>query len=221
VDAFSVMILAISFTFVTYKTRSLIPAIVFHYLHDTFLFFVQLPDEKYMGLSNNAIFYSFLFVAIGFTILIAKRLSERFNIQGNYDFYSIELGEINENNIKSSKTNSKEREIKTNKRMLLINSFGFLLILLMSIDEASKFMIIFYSVFILANILLFILFKKLSHKISFYISILTSIVAFVTAYDFYSRGSETIYVFWILIGFANLIIGLYKYFRKDTVVVIT
>ncbi|MCD6177323.1 MAG: CPBP family intramembrane metalloprotease [Candidatus Cloacimonetes bacterium] len=39
VDAFSVLTLAISFTYVTYKTKSLIPAIVFHYLHDTFLFF--------------------------------------------------------------------------------------------------------------------------------------------------------------------------------------
>jgi membrane protease YdiL (CAAX protease family) len=107
IDAFFVMILAISFTYVTFKTKSLIPAIIFHYLHDTFIFFVQLPDDKYIGFTNNAVFYITLLISVILTMLITKKLVERFNIQGNFDFYAVEG--FDKNNTNETKSSDKKK----------------------------------------------------------------------------------------------------------------
>ena len=213
IDAFSVLILAISFTYITYKTKSLIPAIVFHYLHDTFLFFVQLPDGQYVGFNDNAIFYSLLWFSVALTIVVVKKLSEKYKIQGNYDFYSIE-GKIENTDVSSAKTDQNGKELMRNKRILLINAFGYSSILLFSIEEAGMFLIIFNSLFVFTNLLLYIFLKKFKHNISFYVSLLTSIVAFVNAYDFYKQGSETIPYIWFLIGLVSLAVGLFKNRKK-------
>jgi membrane protease YdiL (CAAX protease family) len=87
VDALSVSIIAISFTYVAYKTRSLLAAIVFHYLHDAFLFLVQLPGGVYQGFSDNALFYAGLWIMVGVSILITKMATERFRIQAKAPLY--------------------------------------------------------------------------------------------------------------------------------------
>jgi hypothetical protein len=87
VDALSVSIIAISFTYVVYKTRSLIAAIVFHYLHDAFLFLVQLPGGVYLGFSDNALFYTGLWVMVGVSILITKMATERFRVRADEPLY--------------------------------------------------------------------------------------------------------------------------------------
>jgi len=213
VDAFSVLIMAISFTYITYKTKSLIPAIIFHYLHDTFLFFVQLPDGQYEGFSDNAIFYSFLWLSIAFTIIVIKKISERFKIQGGYDFYSIEGG-IEISDISPAKTDRNEREIRRNKKILIFNAVGFSAILLSNIKESSLFLIIFNSLFVLTNLLLYIYLKKFEQNIRFHVSLLTSIVAFVTAYGYYKQGSENIYYIWILIGLVSIVVGFFRSRKK-------
>lgn len=87
VDALSVSIIAVSFTYVVYKTGSLIAAIVFHYLHDAFLFLVQLPGGVYRGVSDNALFYAGLWIMVGVSILITKMATERFRIQAKAPLY--------------------------------------------------------------------------------------------------------------------------------------
>lgn len=89
IDAFSVGIIGIAFTYIAYKTKSLIPGIIFHYLHDTFIFTVQLPDGIYNGFNDNALFYSALWLSVGLSIIITKRLVERFNISSEYDLYNL------------------------------------------------------------------------------------------------------------------------------------
>lgn len=86
-DAFSVALIAIAFTYLAYKTKSLIPGIIFHYLHDTFLFAVQLPDGKYVGFQENALFYAALWLSILAVVGVAKKLSENYHIVNGYDFY--------------------------------------------------------------------------------------------------------------------------------------
>jgi len=56
VDVISVMILAIAFTYTAYKTRTLVAAIVFHFLHDTFLFLPQVPGGGSIGVFENITF---------------------------------------------------------------------------------------------------------------------------------------------------------------------
>jgi membrane protease YdiL (CAAX protease family) len=90
VDIFSVLIIAAGFTYLAYKTKSLIPGIVFHYLHDTFLFSVQIPGGEYIGFRDNALFYSILWISIGVVIIITKQLSEKYHIINKYNFYKEE-----------------------------------------------------------------------------------------------------------------------------------
>jgi membrane protease YdiL (CAAX protease family) len=92
VDAFSVMILAVAFTYSAYKTKSLIPGIIFHYLHDTFLFFVQLPDGEYSGFHDNVLFFGALWIATALSVACIKKLSEKYSIVNAYDFYALNSG---------------------------------------------------------------------------------------------------------------------------------
>lgn len=87
IDAFSVMIIAIGFTFAAYKTNCLLAGIVFHFLHDALLFFVQIPGGEYVGLMENVTFYIPLWIMVGIGCLITKFASEKFNITAKMELY--------------------------------------------------------------------------------------------------------------------------------------
>jgi membrane protease YdiL (CAAX protease family) len=87
VEVLSVSILAISFTYVVYKTRSLMAAIVFHYLQDALLFLVQLPNGVYQGLSENALFYAGLWSMVGVSLLVTKIATDVLKVRGKEPFY--------------------------------------------------------------------------------------------------------------------------------------
>jgi len=87
VDAISVILIAIGFTYVVYKTRTLIAAIIFHILHDSFLFVVQLPDGVYQGFADNALFYAGLWVMVGIGILITKIATDKLQVQAKEPLY--------------------------------------------------------------------------------------------------------------------------------------
>ena len=87
IDAISVVLIAIGFTYSVYKTGTLIAAIIFHYLHDAFLFVVQLPDGAYHGFTDNALFYAGLWIMVGVAILITKIAAEKFQVQAKELLY--------------------------------------------------------------------------------------------------------------------------------------
>jgi len=72
VDAGSVMVLGIGFTYAAWKTGSLLPGIVFHYLHDTFVFVVQVPSDVKTSVFDNALFYIFLWSMVALGCLITR-----------------------------------------------------------------------------------------------------------------------------------------------------
>lgn len=209
IDAFSVLILAIAFTYTVYKTGSLIPAIIFHYLHDTFLYFVQLPDGEYHGFKENALFFSSLWISIALSILVIKRLSERFNIRGKYDLYGT-ADRDQADRIKRTNEEKKQEKERKNKRMLLINVVGFSAILLFSFDESSLSVQILISLFVIASLLIYFLWNKVGKNVEFQINLLAAFIAFVTGYDYYSKGSQSVYLIWFLLGCVYLIIGIVK-----------
>jgi membrane protease YdiL (CAAX protease family) len=88
-DVFSVSILTLGFTYTAYKTRSLIPGIIYHFLHDAFLFVVQVPREVALSNTQNAVFFVSLWVAVGVGCLISKVSVERFGIQEKEELYKI------------------------------------------------------------------------------------------------------------------------------------
>lgn len=88
-EVISVIILGIGFTYVTYKTRSLLAGMIFHFLHDAFLFTVQLSDGIYIGIKDNALFYICLWSMIAIGCLITKVLSEKLNIRSTNELYVV------------------------------------------------------------------------------------------------------------------------------------
>jgi membrane protease YdiL (CAAX protease family) len=95
-EPFSVAIIAIGFTYIAYKTKSLIPGMVFHYLHNTFLFAVQLPGGEYVGIRDNMFFYAGLWTSVLLCMAMVKLLAERFRVVSPYDFYAIHDGSKDE-----------------------------------------------------------------------------------------------------------------------------
>lgn len=90
VDLFSVIVLAIGFTYVAYKTRSLVAGVVFHYFHDAFLFFVQLPDGIDAGVTENAIFYGALWLMVGVGCAVTKLAVDKIGVRAPEELYSLE-----------------------------------------------------------------------------------------------------------------------------------
>jgi len=87
VDVFSVMILALGYTYVAWKTRSLVAGIVFHYFHDALLFFVQLPDGVYTGATENLIFFGLLWLMVGVGCLITKIAVDELGLSEGNELY--------------------------------------------------------------------------------------------------------------------------------------
>jgi len=90
IDIVSVMVLGAGFTYAAYETRTLVAGIVFHYLHDAFLFFVQLPGRVYTGPMENAVFYAALWSMTGLGCLITKIAAERFKVRAPTELYALE-----------------------------------------------------------------------------------------------------------------------------------
>ena len=89
-EVISVTVISLGFTYTAYKTRSLIAGIVFHYLHDTFLFFVQPPDGVYTGVIENALFYAILWSMVGLGCLVTKFVAEKLKVRASTDLYILE-----------------------------------------------------------------------------------------------------------------------------------
>jgi len=87
IDVFSVMIIAIGFTYAAYKTNCLLAGIAFHFLHDALLFFVQVPGGEYLGWIENVTFYIPLWIMVSVGCLITKLASEKFNIAAKTELY--------------------------------------------------------------------------------------------------------------------------------------
>jgi membrane protease YdiL (CAAX protease family) len=83
-----VMVIAIAFTYAAYKTRALLAGMVFHFLHDALLFFVQVPDGVYNGLQETVIFYGILWLMVGVACFIIWYAAERFGVRGDRELYS-------------------------------------------------------------------------------------------------------------------------------------
>ncbi len=91
VDVFSVMIVSLAFAYSAYKTRALVAGIVFHFLHDALLYLVQVPDKgKYIGITENLLFFGCLWVMVGVACLLIKVASEKFGVQAQKELYKLE-----------------------------------------------------------------------------------------------------------------------------------
>jgi membrane protease YdiL (CAAX protease family) len=90
VDVLSVMIIAVAFTYTAYKTRALIAGIVFHFLHDVFLFFVQVSGDQASGFAESAIFYASLWIGVGLACLVTRLAADKLGVQAPTELYQVE-----------------------------------------------------------------------------------------------------------------------------------
>jgi len=89
-EVVSVTIIGIGFTYTAYKTRSLIAGIVFHYLHDTLLFFVQPPGGIHAGVVDKVLLYAILWAMVGLGCLATRFAAEKFKACASTDLYVLE-----------------------------------------------------------------------------------------------------------------------------------
>lgn len=90
VDVFSVMVIASAFTYAAHKTGTLVAGIVFHFLHDAFLFLPQLPGGDYVGWSENIAFFASLWVMVGVGLLLIRFASDRLGVKADQKLYALE-----------------------------------------------------------------------------------------------------------------------------------
>ena len=90
VDVFSVMVIATAFTYAAYKTRTLVAGIVFHFLHDAFLFLPQLPGGDYVGWSENVAFYASLWLMVGVGMVLIRFASDKLGVRADEELYTLE-----------------------------------------------------------------------------------------------------------------------------------
>jgi len=77
----------VGFIYTAYKTRSLVPSILFHFLHDTFLFVVQVSRNAALSNAQDAVFFVSLWVSIGVWCLATKVSAKRFGVQEKEELY--------------------------------------------------------------------------------------------------------------------------------------
>jgi membrane protease YdiL (CAAX protease family) len=101
-DVISVMVLAVGFTYTAFKTRSLVPGIIFHYAHDAFLFTVQPPGKNFNGVTENLVFFGLLWTMVGIGCLITRFSIERLNFRKRNPLYDYK-GVLSDSGLPNSK----------------------------------------------------------------------------------------------------------------------
>jgi membrane protease YdiL (CAAX protease family) len=89
VDLFSVALIALVMVYAIHRTNVLLPAIVLHFLHDAFIFLVQVPDGDYVGTYENTVFYACLWAMLGVCAVIVRVATDRWEIGGHRPLYDL------------------------------------------------------------------------------------------------------------------------------------
>ncbi len=87
VDVISVMLIGGTLTYTAHKTNSLLPGIVFHFLHDAFLFLVQPPGGEISGNFASVVFFASLWIMLGVACLLTKFCAEKWGVQRGKNLY--------------------------------------------------------------------------------------------------------------------------------------
>lgn len=78
VDFITVGIIAIGFTYVVLKTYHLYVAMIYHFIHDAFIFLVQKPSDYEQSDFERLIFYLFVWIGVIVIMIITKLYSEKY-----------------------------------------------------------------------------------------------------------------------------------------------
>ena len=69
----------------------LVAGMVFHFVHDALLFFVQVSDDQAFGFAENAAFYAALWIGVGIACMITRLAADRLGVRADAELYPAEL----------------------------------------------------------------------------------------------------------------------------------
>lgn len=207
IEILSVFIIGITFTFLAVKTRCLIAGMIYHYIHDAFLYLVQNPGGEYHGFQDQFTFYVFLWSAMLINIIIINLASDGFKIMGKRRIYTIDSIDDNFNLFQPKKDLNKTSRV--GKIVLLLYAMVCILSFVDQIHNGLNLTTSLSLFCFVLNLSLFILsFKPM--KIFFYIALLVnSISSFILGYQLNVSGSIRAYLFFYLVGIIYLVIIVY------------
>lgn len=87
VDIISIFFIGLAFSYVAYKTNSLIPGIIFHFLHDAFNFLVQVPDSSVLSNLEHFLFFLCLWIMLVVGSFIVKLVTNSQSKENNQGLY--------------------------------------------------------------------------------------------------------------------------------------
>lgn len=87
IDILTVGVIALAFTYVVFRTGNLYAAIVFHYIHDAFLFVVQLPEGSDQSNLQHLLFYASVWIGMLVIIMLSKILTANINKKDQQNIY--------------------------------------------------------------------------------------------------------------------------------------
>ena len=77
------------FAYVSHKSNSLIPSMMYHFIHDAFIYLVQVPGGDYYGLYENLIFFISMWMMLGIMYFIVNFVTKNWNIKNNEILYDL------------------------------------------------------------------------------------------------------------------------------------
>ena len=207
IDMVSVAIIAITLTLVAVKSRSLIAGIIYHYIHDAFLFLVQNPGGDYFGFQDNFTFFIFLWSAMFINIMIINLAADVLKIKGDRRIFAIEGIDGNFTLMQHKKNKIKTSKIE--KISFLIYAIVCLLTVFDNKLSGFNFANSFSSLCFFVNMAFFILSFRQINVFFYFVFFFNSINSFVTGYMLNQSGSQRVYIFYYLIGVVYILVALY------------
>jgi hypothetical protein len=112
---------------------------------------------------------------------------------------------------KEKKKRNHEREEKSHKILALINGVGFLTIFFFSLEEPSILIKAGFLIGSLGNIATFIFWNRIKKVALPIVYLLDAILYATKGYKAHEHGSQLAYLFYYLVGFGHVIVGVLNY----------
>ncbi|MBN1416593.1 MAG: CPBP family intramembrane metalloprotease [Bacteroidales bacterium] len=217
VEFFSVALIGYTFTYVAVKSRTLIAGMMYHYLHDSFLYFVQVPGAEYHGFVDNFTFYAFLWAAMLINILIVAIVTEKAGLKGHNGFMVSE--EVNDSYLFPylSRKNSQIAD-RLQRYVLLLAGISVVPLIIEMMPSGISILFILIIFTALLNMGAFIFYNKIGEKIISIALMINGICQIVSGYQSHLGGSERAYIIYFLAGTVYIILGIFSYvIRKSNI----
>lgn len=89
---------------------------------------------------------------------------------------------------------------KINKRILLLNTLGFSIVLLTSLSESVLIVKLLLLLYVIVNLVLYLIWHKIKRNLDALIFALNAFISYITSYDYLYHGSRYVYFIYYLIG---------------------